>query len=313
MSSIIDKAMMAMRLEVDDELYDLPNLPEFCSSEKNQMSLVGRMLNPDCQKMSDLILDMPKKWLVYGKVRGVALSAERFQFIFRYEHDLEEVISKGVQTYNLWAIAMEKWVESSPPDYLQFIEVCVQMRNIPINDYTVEAITALGEFAGQVVEVAYDPTKPQTKEYVRVKVRFDVSKPLRKSKIVNLPKGGTVTILYDYERIHRRCYTCQRLIHEHEKCPIYLKQLEEARRNGIPSKDSKKKGIDLVLKGNDPLHGVLNEKQVGIDPLTGRPRIAADVLEGLRQYLLVAQGTERIAREERVKKSIGDQDQDPMG
>lgn len=138
MSSIIDKAMMAMRLEEEDEPYDLPNMPKFCSNEKNQMSLVDRMLNPDCQKMSDLILDMPKKWLLYEKVRGVTLSPEGFQFIFRYEHDLEEILSKGVQTCNLWALAMEKWVEFPPPDYLQFIEVWVQMRNIPVNDYTVK-------------------------------------------------------------------------------------------------------------------------------------------------------------------------------
>lgn len=59
-----------------------------------------------------------------------------------------------------------------------------------------------------MIVVAYDPKKAQTKEYVRVKVRFDVSKPLRRSKIMNMPKGGTVTILYDYERIQTRCYTC---------------------------------------------------------------------------------------------------------
>lgn len=158
-SSLIDKAMMAMRLEEVDEPYDLPNLPEFCPSEKNEMSLVGRLLNPECQKMSDLILDMPRKWLLYDKVRGVALSAERFQFIFKYEHDLEEVLSKGVQTYNLWTLAMEKWISSPPPDYLQFIEVWAQLRNIPANHYTVDVIKALGEFAGQVIEVAYDPLK----------------------------------------------------------------------------------------------------------------------------------------------------------
>lgn len=313
MSSFMDKAMMAMRLEDDDEPYDLPNLPEFCSSEKNQMSLVGRLLNTDCQKISDLILDMPRKWQLYDKVRGVALSAERFQFIFKYEHDLKEVLSRGVQTYNLWALAMEKWVEAPPPDYLQFIEVWVQIRNISVNHYTVDAITALGEFAGQVVEVAYNPLKAQTKEYVRVKVRFDVSKVLRRSKIVNLPNGGKVTILYDYERIQKRCYTCQRLIHEQDRCPIFLKLREDSKRNGKDDKAQRTKEMGSVLKENDPLIGVLNEKQVGLDPLTGKPRIAVDVLEGLRQYLLVAQGPERIAREEMVKKSIGDLENDPMG
>ncbi|CAL9248911.1 unnamed protein product [Arabidopsis halleri] len=43
-----------------------------------------------------------------------------------------------------------------------------------------------------------------------------------------------------------------------------------------------------VLKQGDVLFGVLKEEQVGIHPLLGRPRIAPDVLEGMRQYLMVA-------------------------
>lgn len=142
------------------------------------------------------------------------------------------------------------------------------MKNILGNHYTVDAITALCEFAGQVVEVAYDPIKPQTKEYVRVKVKFDVSKPLRRSKIVNLPKGGTVTILYDYERIHKRCYTCQRLLHEQDKCPIFQKhmedifqkQMEDAKGKRKATSNQQKRVVEPVIKENDSLRGVLNEK-----------------------------------------------------
>lgn len=110
MSSNIDKAMMVMHLEVEDEIYKLPDLPQYNSCEGNAMSLIGRILNPDCQNLSSLILDMPRKWQIYDRVRGVALSKERFQFIFQHEHDLEEILKKGVHTYNQWAIVMERWV-----------------------------------------------------------------------------------------------------------------------------------------------------------------------------------------------------------
>lgn len=94
----------------------------------------------------------------------MALSKERFEFIFKHEYDLEEVLKKGVHSFNLWSLAVERWIENPPPDYLQYIKVWVQIRNILVNHYIVETITAMGEFAGQVIEVAYDPTKPQTKE-----------------------------------------------------------------------------------------------------------------------------------------------------
>lgn len=94
---------------------------------------------------------------------------------------------------------MEWWVEIPPADYLQYIPMWVQIRHIPVNHYTIPAITVLGELVGNVVEVPYDPTKTQDRDFVRVKVLFDVSKPLRRPKIVNLPTGGSTAILFYYE------------------------------------------------------------------------------------------------------------------
>lgn len=102
MSSSIDIALMAMSLEEEDKPFDMPDLPEFCSSEKNVQSILGRLLNPECQKMSSLILDMPRKWQMVGRIRGVALTQEKFQFIFKYAHDMEAILAKGAHTYNEW-------------------------------------------------------------------------------------------------------------------------------------------------------------------------------------------------------------------
>lgn len=211
------------------------------------------------------------------------------------------------------SLVIERWVEKPPPEYLQHIPVWVQLRNIPVNHYTVEAITAFGEFAGQVTEVTYDPLKPQNKDYVRVKVKFDVSKPLRRSKLINLPAGGTITILYDYERLQKRCYACQRLTHEQEKCPVVLRKLKGMSEEEKNLSFQNKRKAEPFIKESDPLFGVLSEEQVGLNPMTGRPRVAAEVLEGIIHYLLVTSEEERIARRERVKKSISNLANDPIG
>ena len=153
--------------------------------------------------MSDLILDMPRKWQLYDRVKGVALSKEKFQFIFKQEHDILDILNRGVHTFKLWPIVMERWVEKPPKDYLQHIMVWVQMRNIPVNHYTKKALWALGNFAGQVVEVAFDPDKPQVRDYIRAQVKCNVAKPLRRAKKVTTPGGEEVNILYDYERLQK--------------------------------------------------------------------------------------------------------------
>ncbi|XP_023644233.1 uncharacterized protein LOC111832127 [Capsella rubella] len=313
MSSAMDKAMLAMSLEEEDEVpFEMPDLPEFSSVERNSISLIGRTLNPSCQPMKNLIRVMPRKWQKPGRMRGVALSNEKFQFIFDSEHDLLEVLAKGTHTYNDWSLAVDRWYESPPANYLQCIPIWVQIWNLPVNFFTVKAITALGELIGEVKEVAFDPDIPQIQEFVRVKVLFDVSRPLRRAKELKLPKGGVTTIRFQYERIQKRCYECQRLTHEKDYCPILIKKREDdaaARRAG---RSVPKPTRVPFLKESDPLFGILREDQVGLDPATGRQRIAADVLEGMRQYLLVNNNEDRHVKANRIKKSVSEVEKDPI-
>lgn len=310
MSAAMDQALMAMSLEDVDEPFTLPDLPEYYASEKNVLSIIGRVLNPEKQSVSSVVLDMPRKWQKKGRVRGLALSRERFQFIFRSEHDLIEVLEKGLHTYNEWALVVDRWVEQPPSHFLQYVTLWVQIRNIPVNHYTAQSITALGELLGQVLEVVFDPDLPQNQDFVRVQIRFDVSRPLRKSKVINLPHGKTTIVYFFYERVQKRCYNCQRLTHEQDVCPILLLKHQEADLSRMMGVNPVKPKPELVLKDSDPLFGILAENQVGINPISGRPRIAPVVLEGLRQYLLVAEGEERKLREDKVRKSVGEAEKD---
>lgn len=312
MSAAMDKALMAMSIKDEEVPFNLPDLPEFSSCERNELSLIGRILNPDCQSVSGVVYDMPRKWQKYDRVRGIALSKEKFQFIFKSEHDLEDVLQKGFHTYNEWGLAVERWSEFPPSDSLQFVNMWVQIRNIPINHYTAPSITAIAEIIGQVIQVAFDPSRAQGNDYVRAQIRFDVSKPLRKSKVIGLPHNKSTEIFFNYERVQKRCYYCQRLSHEKDFCPILIKNRQDtdlARRMGqIPPKPK----FTPILKESDPLFGVLGENQIGINPISGRPRIAPEVLEGMRQYLLISNGEDRLVKEERVRRSVGEAEKSPF-
>lgn len=311
MSLAMDRALMALSLDEEDTPFEMPDLPGFSSAEENKLSLMGRLLNPDRQKMSTLIIQLPRKWQKEGRVRGIVLSRERFQFIFNSEHDLQDVLDKGVQTHNEWAIVLERWTENPPEDFLQYILLWVRISNIPVNYYTVEALTTLGDFVGKVDLVAYDPTKPITQEYVRVHVKFNVAHPLRMSKVLTF-KGKSATIHFNYENIQKRCFTCHRLNHEKDLCPLEIRKRQEAaelRRSKVVSNPTVRKP---VLADDDPLKGVLSEYQVGINPANGRPRIAKEVLEEMRRYLIADTGEDRVIKEYKVKKSVSVAESDPI-
>ncbi|XP_020874317.1 uncharacterized protein At4g02000-like [Arabidopsis lyrata subsp. lyrata] len=163
---------------------------------------------------------MPRIWRLYSRVRGVALSQEKFQFIFKSEDDLNEVLKTGVWTQDDWCVVMDKWVEKPPDDYLMFLPIWIRLRNIPVNYYTEATIRDIAKCVGKVLTVELELEKSQSQDYVMVRVLLDVRNPLRNSKEVQLPDGDLVSISFDYERVRKRCFLCQRLTHEKNMCPF---------------------------------------------------------------------------------------------
>ncbi|XP_018448453.1 uncharacterized protein At4g02000-like [Raphanus sativus] len=312
MSAAMDRALMALSLDEDEVPFKMPDLPGISSAEENALSLMGRTLNPELQKMPGLIRTMPRKWGKEGKVRGRALSQERFQFIFTNEHDLLDVLEKGVQTYMDWTIVLERWVENPPEDYLQYIPLWVRISKIPENYYTTLALTALGDIIGRVKVVAFDPSQPVTQNYIRVQVLFNVAHPLRMAKVIDMGGGKSHTIHFDYEQVQKRCFTCRRLNHEQKLCPLEVRKRQEEAQIRRARVMAEKIRTEPVLTQDDPLKGVLEESQVGVNPLTGRPKIAKLVLEEMRKYLISDSGEDIALKIDKIRKSVREAEADPV-
>lgn len=124
MSGDLHSALLAMTIE-DDEPIDLPDEPQFKVFEENEFSILGRLLNPECQSMSRMIEDMPGHWRLRGRVRGIALSREKFQFIFKREEDLLTVLNDRPWSFNNWTMLLERWTPSPPEDFLTKFEVWI--------------------------------------------------------------------------------------------------------------------------------------------------------------------------------------------
>ncbi|XP_018475867.1 uncharacterized protein LOC108847174 [Raphanus sativus] len=243
----MDRALMALSLEDEEEEvpFTMQELTGFSSAEENALSIMGRALNHECQKMSSLILIMPRMWQKEGRVRGVALSQERFQFIFQHEYDLFNVRGKRIS-------------------------------KIPVNYYIQSALTTLGEMIGAVKVVSFDRSKPITQDFNRVQVRFNVAKPLKMARVLNMGAGKSHTIHFDYEKLQKRCFTCKRLNHEESILPC------------------------------------LEEAQVGTDPLTGRPKISKEVLEEMRRFLISDMSEDLTIKIDKVKRSVREAESNPI-
>ncbi|XP_024011230.1 uncharacterized protein LOC112086505 [Eutrema salsugineum] len=107
-----------MKLD-DDAMIDLLNEDDYSTIERSGKSLIGRLLNPECQNMACMLRSMPRIWKIYDRVKGIALTRESFQFIFDLESDIQTVMKHGILDFDDWGVVMDRWIEKPPANFLK--------------------------------------------------------------------------------------------------------------------------------------------------------------------------------------------------
>ncbi|CAD5318426.1 unnamed protein product [Arabidopsis thaliana] len=181
---------------------------------------------------------------------------------------------------------MDRWIENPPIDYLNFLPIWVRVRNILVNYYTEDTIKEITSCIGEVKEVVMDSEKSQVQDYVRVRVLFHVANPLRNNKEVQLPFGEVVTISFDYERIRKRCFLCQRLTHDKNRCPS---KVSDSIKHDVRSLQEKGKQKEMFLPGlaEFPFQSIAPKGRV--DALPANPLSATVAIDSHPENTLLAE------------------------
>ncbi|KAK3211628.1 hypothetical protein Dsin_016334 [Dipteronia sinensis] len=92
-------------------------------------------------------------------------------------------------------------------------------------------VKLLVEQIGEVVEIPVDSNGCRGR-FLRVKVRFDIAKPLKRGLRLDLEDNGILTVVeLKYERLPEFCFACGRIGHGIRDCPN-----EEARAAALEGK-----------------------------------------------------------------------------
>ncbi|KAL5770359.1 hypothetical protein ACOSP7_014513 [Xanthoceras sorbifolium] len=115
----------------------------------------------------------------------------------------------------------------------QKAEFWIQIYNITLMCMTKKVAIQLAENIGEMVEVPLEP-KDCWGKYLRVKVRIDVSKPLKRGLRVWLSDFKMmVTVLLRYERLPDFCFACGLIGHGFQECSNKMARME-AMNNSSP-------------------------------------------------------------------------------
>ncbi|XP_024009178.1 uncharacterized protein LOC112084174 [Eutrema salsugineum] len=298
----------------EDTPIDLPDEDDYSAVERSGKSLIGRLLNPDCQNMARMLRMMPRIWKVYERVKGIALTRESFQFIFDLETDIKTVMKQGIWDFDDWGVVMDRWVETPPANFLKTAPVWIRIHKIPVNYFTLKTIERIADRIGKVVTIEYDPEKSVLQAFVRVLVILDLEQPVRETKTVNLPRGGVETVEIKYERLVKKCFNCFRLTHEKAKCPLLLNQKNRGVSETLKRSEITQNG-NLQRQHHNNLADQIMPYLIPSAPPGFAPRpnvVAPEVFDQMRIYMNSGDPNDRYIREMRMKQTLDDLSKDPV-
>lgn len=121
------------RSRLEDGIIKVPEFDYTDLIEKYKLSLVGRMFHQDGRSVDALIKHMPKRriWDVEGRVKGINLGNNRFQFDFEKEEDLQKVLLRRPCHFNKWTFSLERWAPTIKEDFPNSMLLWVTITGVP--------------------------------------------------------------------------------------------------------------------------------------------------------------------------------------
>lgn len=85
----------------------------------------------------------------------------------------------------------------------------------------------LGDFFGEFLEYDSKNNSSLWREFMRIRVRLDVRRPLKRKKQITKNNGMEIMVSYKYERLGEFCFTCGMLTHTERYCRKFLSRTSE--------------------------------------------------------------------------------------
>ena len=179
----------------------------------NSRTLIGRLTNPQVQRIWALIPSLPRQWNIQGRALGFDLGNNCFQFRFDREEDLKRVLDNRPYHFDYWMVILQRWEPIISASFPSQIPFWIKIRGLPLHYWQDRMISDIGEELGTL------ENHELTKTTARVRVLVDGLKPLVKETIIEFDSGEEAHITLEYERLENHCSICQRLSHKSAHCP----------------------------------------------------------------------------------------------
>ncbi|XP_010467667.1 PREDICTED: uncharacterized protein LOC104747689 [Camelina sativa] len=175
------------------------------------MTFIGRLMNPNVQRMESLLINLPKIWKMEDKVVGADLGQGLFQFNFEAEEELQTVLQNRPYHFDGWMVSLVKWEPIISSTYPSTINFWVKVTGIPMHLWEDETLRAIAKKVGILREI--------DEESGSFCVTVNGFNPLLFKLVVPFATGDEIIVSLEYEKLSGYCDHCSRLTHDMRGCP----------------------------------------------------------------------------------------------
>jgi hypothetical protein len=152
-----------------------------------------------------------------------------FLFTFHQASGKRKAVEDGPWMFNDELLVMEEFDENKSVEEYNFesIPIWVRIFNLPLGRMNRDTGEAMGDVIGKFIEVEVGDDGMAFGQYLRVKVRMMIDKPLMRGMIIQVGENGREKwCRFEYEYLPDFCFTCGILGHTAKGCSIQLKKGE---------------------------------------------------------------------------------------
>ena len=146
--------------------------------KKNARTLIGRVTNPQEQKIWALLPALPCKWHIQGRDTGSDLGNGCFQYRFEREEDLQRVLDNRPYQFAYWMVIIQRWEPVISASFPSQIPFWIHIKGLPLHFWLEDMICNIGKDLRMLLN------HELTKTNARVRVLVDGLKPLTKEAII---------------------------------------------------------------------------------------------------------------------------------
>lgn len=184
-------------------------------------ALVGRVMTSKFLNKKTAQGMIMKSW---GNPEGLEIidfGKNTFLFNFKDFKTSQRIYDEGPWNILGSLLCLRRWVPEFTVFEIPFVQCpfWIQIHGVPLEGISKENATKIGSKLGEVLDVEEPIAEKRiTRDFMRVRVSIDITKPLVTGFWVPRKELPKVWVMLYYERLQDYCYNCGRIGHDQKEC-----------------------------------------------------------------------------------------------